>query len=337
MTARLLFFFFAQAPFMRFNFIFRICGFFARFCAGVLLSSPCFAQSGIVADPPPGTVQPADQFFVSNIVADPPPGKAVPESQTDFLKSTIVPDPAPGTAVRAEQTDFLKGPNIDPQISVGSALVSVVVASDFDTDGDGRAGAAEDADGDATYGTLEAAWARVLAAGGGDITIVASGTYPVSLVVAAGSAQAARLTRRVTISAAKGVVAVLIGSGGSGVDLPGAVVVRGVTLRGYSTGVAVRGGGNLLLENCTIEDCSAFGLHVADGGTALIRDCSIVGTGEGAARPATSIGVCFERASLGQLRRTAIWESQGTGLVKRSKNVRLFQVDLQRNRRDVGR
>ena len=173
----------------------------------------------------------------------------------------------------------------------------------------------------------------MLARGGGEISIVRSGTFPVSAL----APDPARLAGLVTVSAAGGGSATLAGDGGIGLDLAARAVVRGVALRGFSTGIAVRSGGSLLLENSALEGCTEIGIHVADGGSTLVRDVSVIATGTGAAQPRASVGVCFEARAAGQLRRTAIWESQGTGLIKRAANVRLFQVDPHRNFRNVGR
>ena len=325
--------------------------FFAQALNMRIKSAPCYARFGFVTVtaylPLPSmgqgildsaaveTVVPADLVFQPpHIEAPPEVGTVVPAAQ--FLNGPDILDSAAvGTIVPAEQ--FFVGPDVLPLHSLStqslSRPASLSVAGETDSDGDGRVGAAEDADGDAVYGSFGAAWQALLARGGGEISITRSGDYPVAALapVPVGFAGI------VTISAASGVSATLSGAGGIGLDVGARVVVRGVKLRGFATGVAVRGGGSLLLDNSVIDGCSDFGVHVAEGGTALIRDCSILSTGVGALRPAASIGVCFERASSGQLRRTAIWEGQGAGLVKRSTRVRLYQLDLHHNRRDVGR
>ncbi len=198
-----------------------------------------------------------------------------------------------------------------------------------DYDGDGRLGAAEDADGDAIYGTLSAA----LVANGTNprrnvtITVVTSGTF----------AEAVTITDaygNVTLQAAPGVVAsldaqpqgddnsTLRSQNGITVNSARFVTIRNLTIRNWSGGVAARGNAEVVIENCRFENNATSGVYAEGDAKVLLTHSAVLATGvrnfeqdsNPPVLPAPAFGVYFNGKASGLIFSTTVSGTSGAGV-----------------------
>lgn len=210
-----------------------------------------------------------------------------------------------------------------------------------DYDGDGLIGAAEDADGDRVFGTINAANSALGVNNNGTITIVTSGTFP----------EVVTLTGNVTLQAAPGVEAnidaVLQGDPGSTArqGQPGIIVnapsnryviIRNITSRNWTSGIQVNGNSRVTIESSRMEHNVNYGIEVNDNARVKIDKSEVIATGF-RLNPATGdfptkntpdpgIGISFEGRSRGAVFRTEVAGSFAAGIAgnARVKDVYLF-------------
>lgn len=246
---------------------------------------------------------------------------------------------------------FVEGNCFGPgagETATGLQESPVVAGTCGDYDGDRRIGAAEDNDGDNSYGTIGGAVDAV--ANNGLVTVVANGTYPeiVRLLPTNGA--------NITLQAAPGVQANIdaVTQGEPGGPLranrPGIVVngcddcrvtVRNVVTRNWTDGVAVRGDSHAHLDEVISENNTDYGIHVTDQARVSISDSQVNATGfrtdaNGPAQPDPGIGVEFGDNSRGSIYRTSITGSAAAGLTTEGGPApRTVQVQLFDNRPGV--
>ena len=229
----------------------------------------------------------------------------------------------------------------------------VLVEGQQDFDGDGRIGAAEDADGPdgdpagLTFGTLAGCLGALNAAvnQNGICQIVTSGNF-VETVVINGAGQ-------VTIEAAPGVLAgieafvappdarrqefptaaadplALQAAPGIVIDSPNDryVILRNLTVTNWTTGIVIRGASHVLLDRVRVDHNINNGILVSDMAQVLIQDSQITSTGfrlnPGTGNfptdnaPMPGKGVVFQGQSRGRIVNTTISGNFDDGLDER--------------------
>lgn len=230
-----------------------------------------------------------------------------------------------------------------------TTLVSPGTCGDFD--GDGRIGTAEDTDGaDRIFGTIAAALgpgtgaaAGTGATNNGTVTIVASGRFPETIVIAP-------MTGNVTIEAAPGVRAaidaVLQGDSAannnarqaaSGITVDALatskVVLRNLTIRNFAEGLTALNNSRVSVENCVFEHNLNFGLRAAGSSRLHVTGCSIQGTGfrvggapNNTATPGNAIQ--YEGTAKGAVVKTSIVGSAAVGLSNQSSAGAIIFYEL---------
>ena len=214
--------------------------------------------------------------------------------------------------------------NVPP---AGSSAAAVGVCGDWD--GDGVIGVDEDNDGDRVFGTFAGANGSAGANNNGTITIVTSGVF----------AEPMLLTGNITVQAAPGVEAnfdaVLQGDAGSGarmgmsgvtVDAASTrfVVLRNLTIRNWTTGIQVNGDSRALIENCTLEHNTNYGIWAGGDSQVLVDGSRVVATGR-RVNPATGdfpsgmspmpgTGIEFAETASGSVVGTTVTGSVGSGI-----------------------
>ena len=247
-----------------------------------------------------------------------------------------------------------------------SANHPVLVEGEWDFDGDGRIGLAEDNDGtDGVFGTITAALGA--ANGGinqnGRITIVTSGRFAEVVNITAANGN-------VTLEAAPGVEANIdaVITGPRALDFPAStnlarqgapgiivnapsnryVSIRNVVSRNWTNGIDVRGGSRVAIENCRLENNVNYGILVQDTAKVKIDNCAVHATGfrTGAAAagqtnnfptqntPMPGNGIEFEDQSRGAVFRTEVSGSFGAGISSTRGNVETKDVYLFDNNPD---
>ena len=213
-----------------------------------------------------------------------------------------------------------------------------------DYDGDGKIGAAEDADGDNNYGSIGAAVTAV--ANNSKVTIVANGTYPetVTLAPTAGA--------NITLEAAPGVDANIDavvqgdpGTGGRqmapGIIINGAddtrVTVRNVMTRNWTEGVVVNGQSHATLDQVRAENNLTYGILVRDSAKVTISEADVSASGfrkntAGVSTPKPGIGIEFEDDATGSIWKSVVTGSKSAGINYDKKAVELFEVQSFDNR-----
>lgn len=216
-----------------------------------------------------------------------------------------------------------------------------------DYDGDGRIGAAEDADMDNTYGTISAAVTAV--ANNGRVMIVRSGTFP----------EAIRLTptegASIVLAAAPGVDAVVDavvqGQPGNadrqkltGIFVQACtacrVAVRNLTVRNWNDGIRLVGHSRALIDTVRAEGNLNFGVRASDSSRVTIRDSSIDATGyrkdaTGANKPTHGMGLRLHRDALGSVYDTTISNSFAEGISAPRYRITLRDVQTFQNRPNI--
>lgn len=199
-----------------------------------------------------------------------------------------------------------------------------------DYDGDGRLGAAEDADGDAIYGTLSAA-------------LVAKGTNPrrnvtVTVVTSGTFAEAVTITDaygNVTLQAAHGIAvsldaqpqsdmddSALRSQNGVTVNSARFVTIRNLTFRNWSSGVTARGNAEIVIENCRFENNATSGVYAEGDAKILLTHSAVLATGvrifdqesNPPVLPAPAFGVYFNGRASGLVFSTTISGTSGAGI-----------------------
>ena len=216
---------------------------------------------------------------------------------------------------------------------------TVLLEGDADFDGDGRRGAAEDADGDHVFGTL--AGIPGFAPTGpvigpiyayNHVVIVTSGVFFEPLRTSFATAT--------TIEAAAGVRAVSDARGSE--TMPGQpigaialsadhrVVLRNLTFRHWHVGVEVLATASLFVDGCHFEDISdnrssvtvPIGVRVSENATAVISGCSFTRCGD----PSNSGGAAirFEAGAKGVVKDTNAINNHGAGIIRNDPRVRVI-------------
>jgi hypothetical protein len=220
-----------------------------------------------------------------------------------------------------------------------------------DYDGDGRIGAAEDADGDRVFGTITAANGSSGVNNNGTITVVTSGLF----------AETVTLTGNVTLEAAPGVEAnldaVRQGDSRSGarqgqpgviVDAPAnrQVVIRNIQSRNWTSGFQIKGQSRVALEGVRAEHNIAYGIEIEDDAKVAISDSEVYATGRrvnpmtgdfpsDANRPDPGTGIEFGGHSTGTVFFTRVTGSTGVGIDAGRNRVCLALVNVFDNHDDV--
>jgi hypothetical protein len=270
-----------------------------------------------------------------------------------------------GNNVSANHPVLVEG-NCDSPVP-GTTLVSPGTCGDFD--GDGRIGTAEDTDGaDRIFGTITAALGPGTGAAAGtganyngSITIVTSGRFAESLVIAPGAniALPAPLGN-VTLQAAPGVSAdinaVLQGDpaggnntrqAGIGIDILSnsaisKITLRNLTIRNFATGVRVQGIARVTVDNCRLDQNYDYGIRLVDDSRIAAENLRIASTGfripvTGVPTPGHAIS--FEGMSAGTVYHSQITGSFGAAISNTSTRgataVRYYEVFLSHNAADI--
>ena len=214
-----------------------------------------------------------------------------------------------------------------------------------DVDGDGRIGAAEDADGDNSYGTIMAAVNAV--ANNGKVTVVANGTYPE--VVTLAPTNSASMTLEAAPGVDANIDAVVQGQAGNGPrqaspgiiingDDTSRVTVRNIMTRNWTAGIEVRGVSHATIDDVRAESNVTYGINVLDRAKVAISGSDINASGvrrgaTGPTAPDPGAGIEFEGTSRGDVYDTSITGSRGAGLaVEDSAQVKVRDVQSFDNR-----
>ena len=234
-----------------------------------------------------------------------------------------------GANVSANHPVYVEGNCLNPPAG-NSGPVTPGTCGDYD--GDGRIGAAEDADGDRVFGTITAALGGGTGANqNGRIVIVTSGTFAevVNITGANGNVQ---------LEAAPGVDAnidaVLQGDPGSGgrQNAPGIIVnapadrfitIRNIVSRNWTVGIDVRGVSRVLIDGCRIDNNTNYGILVQDTAKVKINDTQVTATGfrvggtgdfPRVSRPDPGVGIAFEDDSSGLICNSCVVGNFGAGI-----------------------
>jgi hypothetical protein len=230
----------------------------------------------------------------------------------------------------------------------GPAARAIVVVPNTcgDYDGDGRIGIAEDNDEpDRIFGTINAALGPGLfgaigtgANQNGSVTIVRSGIFPEIVTITAANGN-------VTLQAAPGVEAIIDAVLQGDATPPGNVgrqnapgiivnapedryvVIRNLTSRNWTSGIAVLGASHAAIENVRLENNVNFGLEVRDRARVTIAKSEVHGTGlrvgggvpdfPRAADPMPGSGIDFSGESIGTVFFTTVSGSFRAGIANR--------------------
>lgn len=252
--------------------------------------------------------------------------------------------PLPALALAAIAMLFPRGgaiadvglPNNPP---FGQPTAFVEGAADYD--GDGRTGAAENADGDNIFSSISAIPGFDQPTGiiGPRITynhviIVTSGVFPVNIRTTGGA------PLDYTIEAAPGVIAVFDPNNidpqpdAPTVRVSTAVTLRNLTFRNTSDIIRVAAGGTLLVEGCHFEDCGGgFAIVVERGGRAVVRDCTITRCGDKATGQGGGIRVA--RGADVIVSDCTITGNFGAGVVRKDMSLRLLRTIIAHNNPNI--
>lgn len=235
------------------------------------------------------------------------------------------------------RTSFVEG-NCNKRLPISqSTMTTPGTCGDYD--GDGRIGTAEDDDEDQVFGTISAAIGSSRGAQRIYVTIVTSGVFYDDVIIAG--------TRgTVTLEAAPGVEAILeIAPGGETVSDTGgfegitiasstidgaldSVVVRNITIRNFTTGIAVSGASRVSIENCRIHFNADYGIRVRNTARVTISDTQVTGAGfferrddtDTVFQPNPASGIEFQDNSSGTVFMTTVRGNKGAGIINRTNN-----------------
>ncbi len=208
---------------------------------------------------------------------------------------------------------------------------SVLVEGEHDFDGDGLIGAAEDADGDRIFGTINAGLSN--ANNNGHVTIVTSGRFIETIFITAANGV-------VVLEAAPGVTAVVEAfrpgdndNNASRESQPGIIIasngdfpieIRNMVSRNWTVGIQVTGDSRVTIDGCKTDSNVNFGIQVTDNASVVITDSQINSSGsrrsgtlgQVAAQP--GIGISYEGNSHGAVTRTTVAHSVAAGIARQT-------------------
>jgi len=224
---------------------------------------------------------------------------------------------------------------------IAQANHTVLVEGEQDFDGDGLLGADEDGDGDQVFGTIMGGVSGV--SDNGRVMIVTSGRFFESVTLAGNGVTA--------LEAAPGVNAVVEafnGGGDAGLNnmrqqMPGIIVhsdgsfpieIRNIVSRNWTSGVVVRGGARVTIDNVTVDSNVNYGIQVQGDSKVVITNSQVNGSGYrrsgslgatpgGDIAPSPGVGIEYEDSSSGIISFTTVAHSFSTGIMSNRK-VRLL-------------